>query len=240
MKRLGWLGCCVAGFVLAGSGIAVAATPSTLSSERFLEVLGESGGSCSLSTASFSYEGSGTASGPYAGTFAETGSLTIAATQRATAFDAGFTIFSAAHAVLVKGTTALDPTAPNGGCVFPPSRHYVVNAGTSYVATIFTPTGNYRDQGRSSVQVGAGASGSLSLLIERFTSSLAEPTLIVPTRKRQCKRGGWRHYPQFKNQGRCVRFVVTGKPPRQGSHSKAHGTGNHSKAHGKGNPKAPK
>ena len=241
MKRLGWLSFCVAGFVFAGSAVAVAAAPSTLTNERFLEVTGASGGTCSLSTASFSYEGSGTASGPYAGTFAETGSFTIAATQRATAFDASFTIFSAAHEMLVKGTTALDPTAPSGGCVFPPARHYLVNAGTSYVATLFTPTGNYRDQGRSSVQVGAGASGSLSVLIERFTSSLAEPTLIVPTRKRQCKRGGWRDYPQFKNQGRCVRFVVTGKPPSRGNHSAAHGKGNHSKTHGNGNhSKAPK
>jgi hypothetical protein len=32
-----------------------------------------------------------------------------------------------------------------------------------------------------------------------------------PTRKDQCKKGGWRNYPQFKNQGDCVSFVETGK-----------------------------
>ncbi len=31
----------------------------------------------------------------------------------------------------------------------------------------------------------------------------------VPTSRAQCKHGGWRNYPQFKNQGQCVAFVVT-------------------------------
>jgi hypothetical protein len=31
----------------------------------------------------------------------------------------------------------------------------------------------------------------------------------LPTTKPQCKNGGWRSYPQFKNQGQCVAFVVT-------------------------------
>jgi hypothetical protein len=30
----------------------------------------------------------------------------------------------------------------------------------------------------------------------------------VPTSKEQCKNGGWLNYPQFKNQGQCVAFVV--------------------------------
>ncbi len=31
---------------------------------------------------------------------------------------------------------------------------------------------------------------------------------VLPTFKSQCKNGGWRNYPQFKNQGQCVAFVV--------------------------------
>jgi hypothetical protein len=31
-----------------------------------------------------------------------------------------------------------------------------------------------------------------------------------PTSKDQCKNGGWRNYPGFKNQGDCVSFVATG------------------------------
>jgi 6-phosphogluconolactonase len=34
------------------------------------------------------------------------------------------------------------------------------------------------------------------------------PLPRVPTSKEQCKHGGWRNYPQFKNQGQCVAFVV--------------------------------
>ena len=28
-----------------------------------------------------------------------------------------------------------------------------------------------------------------------------------PTSKAQCKNGGWRNFPQFKNQGQCIAFV---------------------------------
>jgi hypothetical protein len=31
-----------------------------------------------------------------------------------------------------------------------------------------------------------------------------------PTSKDQCKNGGWRNYPGFRNQGDCVSFVATG------------------------------
>jgi hypothetical protein len=34
---------------------------------------------------------------------------------------------------------------------------------------------------------------------------------VLPTSKDQCKNGGWRNFPQFKNQGDCVSFVATGK-----------------------------
>jgi hypothetical protein len=40
-------------------------------------------------------------------------------------------------------------------------------------------------------------------------------TSPVPTSKDQCKNGGWRTFPGFKNQGDCVSFVATGgkNPP---------------------------
>jgi hypothetical protein len=34
---------------------------------------------------------------------------------------------------------------------------------------------------------------------------------LVPTSIGQCLRNGWQNYPQFKNQGICIRFVETGK-----------------------------
>jgi hypothetical protein len=39
----------------------------------------------------------------------------------------------------------------------------------------------------------------------------------LPTSKDQCKHGGWRNFPGFKNQGACVSFVATGgKDPPSG------------------------
>jgi hypothetical protein len=32
----------------------------------------------------------------------------------------------------------------------------------------------------------------------------------LPATKDECKNGGWRNFPQFKNQGDCVSFVATG------------------------------
>jgi hypothetical protein len=32
--------------------------------------------------------------------------------------------------------------------------------------------------------------------------------LALPTSKGQCKKDGWRDYPQFKNEGDCVSFVT--------------------------------
>ena len=35
----------------------------------------------------------------------------------------------------------------------------------------------------------------------------------APFSKEQCKRGGWRTFPQFRNQGQCVAFVQRGPKP---------------------------
>ena len=33
------------------------------------------------------------------------------------------------------------------------------------------------------------------------------PPARVPTSREQCKNGGWRSFPGFKNQGQCILFV---------------------------------
>jgi hypothetical protein len=40
----------------------------------------------------------------------------------------------------------------------------------------------------------------------------------LPTSKEQCKNGGWRNFPGFKNQGDCVSFVATGGQNPPGGH----------------------
>jgi hypothetical protein len=49
-------------------------------------------------------------------------------------------------------------------------------------------------------------------------SVLLNTTRVRPTSKDQCKNGGWRNFPGFKNQGDCVSFVATGgrNPPGAG------------------------
>lgn len=42
--------------------------------------------------------------------------------------------------------------------------------------------------------------------VARLTNgrALAFDAPVLPTSKAQCKNGGWRNFPQFKNQGQCV------------------------------------
>jgi 6-phosphogluconolactonase len=50
--------------------------------------------------------------------------------------------------------------------------------------------------------------------IEIAVTPAPTPTPRLPTAKEQCKRGGWRTFSPFKNQGDCVAFVATqGKNP---------------------------
>ena len=38
-------------------------------------------------------------------------------------------------------------------------------------------------------------------------STITYTIQLDPTTKDQCKNGGWRNFPQFKNQGQCIAFV---------------------------------
>jgi DNA-binding beta-propeller fold protein YncE len=71
-------------------------------------------------------------------------------------------------------------------------------------------------------QYDVGAGGALSPKTPGAVAAGIHPVAVavsplprVPTSKDQCKDGGWRDYPGFKNQGDCVSFVATGgrNPP---------------------------
>ena len=57
------------------------------------------------------------------------------------------------------------------------------------------------------------ASGNLSPKTPAMVAAGLEPYGVavrgpgVPTSKEQCKRGGWRNFPLFKNEGQCIAFV---------------------------------
>jgi hypothetical protein len=193
--------------------VAAAASPATLTGETLstgggiVLIFCQQGGPFSLTV-------SGTATGPYPGTFTETGTGTVdQATNSLSAFSASFTIDSAAGTVTGTtsgsgGTGCQDTLGDTGGNL----------SGIPYQATISTPTGNYTDQGTSDIAFVTEPSLPPILFGEDFSSALSQPALISPTSKDQCKDGGWSNYPQFKNQGDCVSYVATkGKNPPGGS-----------------------
>ena len=66
-------------------------------------------------------------------------------------------------------------------------------------------------------QYDVGAGGALSPKSPATVATGASPEGIavspaaqVPASKDQCKNGGWRNFPQFKNQGQCIAFVNRG------------------------------
>jgi len=64
----------------------------------------------------------------------------------------------------------------------------------------------------------APLSGSVDLNESAHLSTDGTGSPPPPTSKDQCRNGGWRNLPQFKNQGDCTSFVATGgKNPPSGS-----------------------
>ncbi len=203
--------------LMVGLSPAVASAASTLTGERFGgDTFGDNSGACAvvyddyggallsgLSGPTFSGV-SGTASAPYPGTFTEGGAWIPAPSFKGGYLDATFTIAS--------GTTTISGRMVGGAGMEMTCSHDEDLAGPAsaegtvpYTATIHTPSGNFHDEGTSSLVL--TLSPLEAFLKEAFTSSLTHPVLIVPTTKAQCKDGGWRNFPQFKNQGQCIAFV---------------------------------
>jgi hypothetical protein len=139
----------------------VAATASPLSGEMLTgsTISPTNFGLCPTAT----YTVSGTASGPYPGTFVETGTIT------GPTLTAKFTITSAGGGTSVTGSKTQGSrfTASCG----PASGGYHGDA--LYTATISTPTGTYHDEGTSTMDV--TITGLTASLTASFTSSLAQP-----------------------------------------------------------------
>jgi YVTN family beta-propeller protein len=81
---------------------------------------------------------------------------------------------------------------------------YVTNGRDNTVSqyTIDPLTGALSPKTPATVATGSGPTGIA-----------VTPPPRVPTSKDQCKNGGWRNFPQFKNQGQCVAFVERGAKP---------------------------
>jgi hypothetical protein len=170
-----------------------------------------------------SYTATGPATGPYPGTYRETGVATL---ERVTpinaaiplvAFTAQFTIDSPVGRVT--GTKQLDPTMHHSGICnivtpagYPVGIYQFVAYAVSYTAGITTATGTCTTQGSSFVNVHAQDAPGHPDDAHRFDEYFDSGTPVCatgPTSKQQCKKGGWRQFknPSFKNQGQCVKFV---------------------------------
>src|SRR5947208_105288 len=166
-----------------GLVVALPATASAASTLTGENLTGASFSGNSFTCPSPTYNVSGTATGPYLGTFTETGTWN----QGTGAFSATFTITS--------GTTTI--TGSKSGSVSPPDSldcdpQGLIGAGAhlsaiAYTATIHTANGNFHDEGTSAVN--ADILGSISFnagkatLQESFTSSLTAPVPVAPTSK---------------------------------------------------------
>jgi hypothetical protein len=208
--------CLVLGLLGLAAAEAHAVTPSSLAGETLTSdnVRGSTlTGSCNVPTkaGTFSFSVSGTAAGPFPGTFTESGSFTTEDGGFVSRFSSSFAITSTSGTVtgskdLVVGADSKAPCSHflNGIRV---STDFPIE--TTYTATI---NGAQPDTGGATVDI-AGQLGSPPTFSESFGSSGVVPL----TSKEQCKDGGWQSF-GFENQGGCVSFVATGgKNPPGGS-----------------------
>jgi hypothetical protein len=78
--------------------------------------------------------------------------------------------------------------------------------GASFYSWSGANPGGYAD-GQPFFSLDNGSSWSLGGSADFGFKTYVTPT--APTSKDQCKNGGWKAFPQFKNQGECVSFVAS-------------------------------
>jgi DNA-binding beta-propeller fold protein YncE len=104
------------------------------------------------------------------------------------------------------GSVATGVFGPSGAIAVTPdgTSAYVTNAGSNSVSqySIDPASGALSPKTPPDISAGGAPSG------------IAVRTAGIPTSKNQCKNGDWRNYPQFKNQGQCVAFVVKQAPQK--------------------------
>jgi hypothetical protein len=220
--RCAWLSlllteCLILGLLGLGAVGGHAAPPSSLAGETFTSdmVRGSTltgtciGSGVNPSKGSFDFSVSGTAAGPFPGTFTESGSFTTSPSGIVNDFSSTFTITSPAGTVT--GSKRLAETDSTARCSLVDGGVFVTTARipTTYTATI---NGAQRDTGTATVSV-AGALGTPPPP-PTFSESFNSSEVVELTSKEQCKNEGWQGF-GFKTQGDCVSFVATGgkNPP---------------------------
>jgi hypothetical protein len=197
-------GCLILGMLGPGAVGAYAATPSSLAGETFTSqhVTGSTlTGGCDLEGGSFGFSVSGSAAGPFPGTFTESGRFTALEDGFLTSFSSTFTITNSSGTVTAAGTKTLVGNSSQMTC----DNNFIntiENFTAGYTATI---NGAGGDRGAATVNISGvvGSRHAAPLFRETFGSTGVGQT--------QCRRGGWKSFgTMFKNQGDCVSFFATG------------------------------
>jgi hypothetical protein len=212
------MGLVILGMLGLGALEAHAATPSSLAGETFTSdhVPGSTlTGTCpdnfSGTDGSFNFSVSGTAVGPFPGTFTESGSFTTSLSQHVNGFSSTFTVKNTAGTVTVTGTKSLPVGSVSAvDCEpGPGSGEEVVGSVSTTYGAVIPDVG--QDTGTATVSIEDDGFGSPQGQVLSFSESFGSTGGV----QKQCKHGGWKSFGTvFKNQGDCVSFFATrGKNP---------------------------
>ena len=176
----------VATLVVSGvsSARASAATPPTLSGESFAGAPSVTG-ICTFPDATVNFTASGVATGPYAGQFTASGTITYGApgittpgARPITSLVEQFTIVSPAG--LVTGTKRLIGTG-GGSCYGNGSGTAIYATIATYEAQIQTPSGTFTDHGQATIDMTLIPSVAIATFAETFTSDLQVISDLIAT-----------------------------------------------------------
>jgi hypothetical protein len=158
------------------------------------------------------FDVSGTAAGPYLGTFTATGTFEVTPTLKVNVQE-DFTITSGGTEIT--GTKTGTSLAPSGFIICnvaaPDSAGLaILTQLPTYAATIRPATGGvWRDTGRANMTIAANTCPSggapANGLLQNFTQSdgLVQ---VGPASKDDCKNGGYQQF-GYRNQGQCIKGV---------------------------------
>lgn len=151
-----------------------AAQPLTLNNEGFSIGPVNSSYNCNLN-GTVTFSASGTASGPYPGTFTESGSATVTG-HRVTALSATFTIASSAGTV--SGSFAATTFTAEFACFQDADNADIPTTSAPYEATITTPDGTRNESGKTLVSLRT-QNGVVTVLGQSFAASDTTPPVIA-------------------------------------------------------------
>jgi hypothetical protein len=89
---------------------------------------------------------------------------------------------------------------------------------TEFVGTLVAPGGitfgpaslTTDESGSFEITLGTQEPGVFEATVVWSGGTLTQSLFVdcsAPASKEECKKGGWRNFPQFKNQGQCIAFV---------------------------------